>query len=397
MDYQTPSVQGLPAESGPDRQPVPREDAAAPPSSGLLHDVAAFIGRYLASTSSQRTVLALWTLHTYCFSAANTTPYLNIFSAESRCGKSVCLQVLRLLCASPWLAAGLPSSVLIRKIASQRPTLLLDQRETLFGAAYGKIRGLLISGARREGTYSLSAGSKAQICDHDVFCPKAFAGDGPLPVSLDPLCIPIFLVQRLPGSCLRKLRLHEAREAAQPLVLRLQQWAASNLDALQSAPPLAYDQFPEDLLSCYEDVIEPLLQIADLLGGEWPLQARTALGHVMDVHAQHDDSFVAPLLSDLYDLFHMEDDQRIPTGDLLEFLNNLETRPWSTWNKGAPMTARNLSRLLDRAGIRSRSQRYPSGGRGNGYQYQDFVLPWENWISKAEKRALEVPGENDQY
>lgn len=61
------------------------------------------------------------------------------------------------------------------------------------------------------------------------------------------------------------------------------------------------------------------------------------------------------------------------------------------------MTARNLARLLGRAGIRSRNQRHSSGGRGRGYQYQDFVLPWENWIPNAEKRALEVPGENDEY
>ena len=379
--------------------PILEENASAPE---LMQDVSAFISRYLACTRDQLTVLALWTLHTHCFSAANTTPYLSIFSAESRCGKSVCLQLLRLLCAEPWLAAGVPSSVVIHKITAHRPTLLLDQRETLFGAAYSKVRGLLISGARREGTYSLAAGNQGQVCDHDVFCPKAFAGDAPLPISLDPLCIPIFLVQRLPGGSLHKLRLHEAREAAQPLVVKLQQWAASNLDTLKIAPPLAYDQFPEHLSSRYEDSVEPLLQIADLLGGPWPLQARTALDRVFDVHAEHDDIFVAPLLSDIYDLFHMEDDQtgddhRISTGDLLEYLNNLETRPWRSWSKGAPMTARHLARLLGQAGIYSRNQRYPSGGRGNGYQYKDFVLPWENWLPKAEKQALEVPGENEAF
>jgi hypothetical protein len=377
-------------------QPVPRENASASPSSEMLHDVAAFIARYLACTSEQRIVLALWVLHTYCFSAAHSTPYLNIFSTESRCGKSVCLQVLRLLCASPWLAAGVPSSVLIRKITADRPTLLLDQRETLLGAAYTKIRGLLISGARREGTYSVSAGNKGQIADHDVFCPKAFAGDAPLPISLDPLCIPIFLVQRFPGDRLRRLRLPEAREAAQSLVLRLQQWAASNLEALKSAPPLPYDQFPEDLSSNYEDSVEPLLQIANLLGGEWPLQACSALIRVFDFHTEHDDSYVVPLLSDIYDLFETEKDRRLPTGDLLEYLNNLETRPWRSWNKGGLLTARNLARLLGQVGIRSRNQRYPSGGRGNGYQYEDFLLPWQNWLPKAEKQALEVPGENDK-
>jgi hypothetical protein len=231
--------QSLLAESGSDPQ--------------LLSDIAAFISRYLACTSHQLTVLALWILHTHCFSAADATPYLNIFSVESRCGKSVCLQLLRLLCADPWLVAGVPSSVLIRKITTQRPTLLLDQRDVVFDAGYGKLRGLLISGARRESTYSLAQGSKGQVCDYDVFCPKAFAGDAPLPVSLDSLSIPIFLVQRLSGGELQKLRLQPAREAAQPLVLRIQQWANQNLEALKSAPPLTWGRFPEYLSACYDD------------------------------------------------------------------------------------------------------------------------------------------------
>jgi hypothetical protein len=376
--------QSLPAESGSEPQ--------------LLFDIAVFISRYLACTSHQLTVLALWTLHTHCFAAADATPYLNIFSAESRCGKSVCLQLLRLLSADPWLAAGVPSSLLIRKITAQRPTLLLDLRDTVFDAGYGKLRGLLISGARREGTYSLPQG-KGQVCDYDVFCPKAFAGDAPLPVSLDPLCIPIFLVQRHVGGELQKLRLRQAREAAQPLVLRIQQWVARNLEALKSSPPLTWDQFPNHLLPCYEDSLEPLLQIANLLGGEWPVRVRTALNKVFDL--PDDATYVAPLLSDIQVIFDTQpdtgDDHRIPTGDLLECLNNLDARPWRSWNKGGHMTARNLARLLGLAGIRSRNQRHSSGGRGRGYQYQDFVLPWENWIPNAEKRALEVPGENDEY
>jgi putative DNA primase/helicase len=140
------------------------------------------------------------------------------------------------------------------------------------------------------------------------------------------------------------------------------------------------------------------LQIADLLGGEWPLRARTALNNIFDL--PDDATYVAPLLSDIQNIFGAEDtgdDQRIPTADLLGYLNNLDTRPWRSWNKGGPMTARNLTRLLGHAGIRSRNQRYSSGGRGKGYQYEDFVLPWENWIPNAEKRALEVPGKNDEY
>src|SRR5579864_3798965 len=79
-----------------------------PPVDGnkLLNDVSEFIGRYLQCSEHQRTVLALWALHTHCMSAAQVTPYLAIQSAEKQSGKTLCLQLLNLLCESPALTAG---------------------------------------------------------------------------------------------------------------------------------------------------------------------------------------------------------------------------------------------------------------------------------------------------
>lgn len=94
-------------------------------SKDMLSPLSQFFSRYLSCSEDQRTILALWTLHIHCFAAAQTTPYLDISSTEWQSGKTVCLRLLSLLCADPWLATGINSTVLVRKLTAGRPALLL--------------------------------------------------------------------------------------------------------------------------------------------------------------------------------------------------------------------------------------------------------------------------------
>jgi hypothetical protein len=80
----------------------------SPPVDGneLIQEVAQFIARYLQCSAHQRTLLALWVLHTYCYCSARVTPYLSIQSAGKQSGKTLCLQLLSLLCDHPALTSG---------------------------------------------------------------------------------------------------------------------------------------------------------------------------------------------------------------------------------------------------------------------------------------------------
>ncbi|HEY6968851.1 MAG TPA: hypothetical protein VJA94_06595 [Candidatus Angelobacter sp.] len=69
--------------------------------SRMLDDICTFLARYLHCSPEQRTVLALWVLHTHSFAAARATPYLAIQSARKLSGKSLCLRLLSLLSAHP--------------------------------------------------------------------------------------------------------------------------------------------------------------------------------------------------------------------------------------------------------------------------------------------------------
>src|SRR5579864_1041475 len=80
-------------------KPLPDPNLDLPPMDGvhLLSQITEFIARYLHCSEHQRTVLALWVLHTHCIGAATLTPYLAIRSDRRQSGKTLCLQLLSLL------------------------------------------------------------------------------------------------------------------------------------------------------------------------------------------------------------------------------------------------------------------------------------------------------------
>src|SRR5215510_9731629 len=70
----------------------------------MLNSLVGFLRNYLVAEEYQLNILALWIVHTRCFNLFSTTAYLDIRSPEAECGKSRCLELLRLLCDEPWYA-----------------------------------------------------------------------------------------------------------------------------------------------------------------------------------------------------------------------------------------------------------------------------------------------------
>ena len=81
--------------------------------------------------------IALWIVHTHAFDAAEVTPYLAITSAEKRSGKTRTLDILELVAAEPWRTINPTGANLFRSIAADRPTLLLEEVDAVFGSSHG--------------------------------------------------------------------------------------------------------------------------------------------------------------------------------------------------------------------------------------------------------------------
>lgn len=77
---------------------------------------------------------------TYVFERFEIIPYLAINSAEKRCGKSRLLEILNRLVQRAWLTSRTSTAALIRKIADDRPSLLLDESDTALSAECASAR-----------------------------------------------------------------------------------------------------------------------------------------------------------------------------------------------------------------------------------------------------------------
>jgi hypothetical protein len=267
------------------KQPIPVDGQQ------LLSQVSSFLSQYLVCTEDHLAVLALWTLHTHCFAASPVTPYLYIRSRERESGKTVCIELLSLLCMRPWLTCGCTPGLILAKLAKQeRCTLLLDDSDPVLARSRSVVTlGLLNRGFSRGGVYNIpeAAPGGVMVGAVDAFCPKAFAGMHPLPASIDGLCIPINLEPKDPGAAERFSKEH-ARLKGESLRESLQQWALENADRLKGAL-YREDQLPQDLSPRQQDCAEPLLRLADTIAGDWPARARRAVANVYNVHDKEED------------------------------------------------------------------------------------------------------------
>lgn len=288
-----------------------------------------FIRRYIALTPAEADVIALWIVHTHCFEAAQDTPYMAITSAEKQCGKSRLLELLELLVLRPWLTGSVSAAVLYRTIADLHPTLLLDESDATFNGnrEFGEaLRGVLNSGHHIGGKASRCerAGDTFIRRDFDTFCPKAIAGIGKLPDTVADRSIPIRLKRKAPGAILERFRRRDVKPEAEQLCGQIAEWLTEHSERLVTMRP----ELPDALSDRQQDGAEPLLAIADAVGGEWPERARAALVQLLTGSAAEDQSEGVRLLADIRTAYHAVGHDRMTTSELLTRLNTDETLPW---------------------------------------------------------------------
>jgi len=346
----------------------------------LLTDISFFITRFVSLSRTQADVCALWTVHTHTIDATDFTPYLNPQSPVKRSGKTRLLEVERMLVKKPWFTGRVTASALVRKTHLEHPTLLLDESDTAFQADrdYSEaLRGILNSGFERDGTYSMSvpAGNDWKPHDFSTFSPKMIAGIGRLPSTIEDRSIPIRLKRARREEQRERFRKLKIRPEAAQLRVKIEEWAASNIDALRKTEP----QLPDELNDRQQDVCEPLIAIAELAGGEWPTQARAALVTLCTGNTIADDSPSVQLLSDIRMIFARDNLVRISTSDLLDQLGEIEEAPWASFESGRPLNAFRLSRLLIAFDVRPRDVRFNDTVL-KGYLRTDFQEGWDRYL-----------------
>jgi hypothetical protein len=358
----------------------------------LLADVRSFVRRFVVLSAEQLTAVALWVLHTHVYDVLGITPYLSVTSAEKQSGKTVLLEVLAVLVREPWLTGSTSPAVLARKVDAVSPTLLLDETDAAFKGdkEYAEaLRGILNTGFKASGVYSRCEGNGANLTFRDfrTFCPKAIAGIGRLPGTLEDRSIPIRLKRKAPGERVERKRERRITVEASQLRQRLQAWAAVHEQQLRE---LDYDQFEqvlEGLSARAADIWEPLLGIASLADEDAVSQASTAALVLSGAPEADEGSLGERLLADIRGIFTEQACDRLTSSQLVAKLNELEDAPWAELNAGRPLTTNRLAGLLKRYEIRPRSIRLPDGQTPKGYLLDQF--------EDAFARYLPAPTDSD--
>jgi Protein of unknown function (DUF3631) len=349
----------------------------------ILDRVAFFYRRFVVLSPAQATIAALWTLHTYTIEAAETTPFLLITSPERESGKTRFLETAELVVRKPLRASNLSVAVLYTKIEEELPTLLLDELDSILGPKAKReneeLRGLLCAGNRRGSKAHRVAwvGKKRISESFEVFCPRALAGIGRFPETIESRSLQIRLKRRTKTEEIERLGPRERRRVEPEACLlrdQIEEWAGKDLYQLRDSDP----DFPQGLTDRQEEGAQPLLAIADLAGGDWPEKTRRALVALCRGEGAERGSYRERLLRDCQTVFERRRVERLYSSDLCFALTELEESPWSEWNHGKPITPRGLSHILEEFDIRPR-QIWIDGVNRNGYERSFFKDAWSRW------------------
>ena len=145
----TPHVGGYGAEGIKTRNESPHVVSCG---GKLLEELTGIFSRYVVLPKWAAETLALWTVHTYAFELREVSTYIGLESPEKRCGKTTLLGVLSKVVNRPVVAANISPSAFFRVIEKVRPTLLIDEADTVL-QGNDELRGILNAGYSRETAY----------------------------------------------------------------------------------------------------------------------------------------------------------------------------------------------------------------------------------------------------
>jgi Protein of unknown function (DUF3631) len=337
----------------------------------LLDNISHAVERYLVLPEGCAEALALWAVHTHVFECFAHSPRLAITSPEKQCGKTTTLDVLGELVARPLPTSNATTAAIFCTIEIVKPTLLIDEADT-FLRENEELRGVLNAGHRRGGQIIRTVGDDHEPRQFSTWTPAAIAMIGRLPDTLEDRSVSIALRRRRPSEKVQQFRSDRAPDLKQ-LARKIARWCDDNRQSLAASDPNT-----GMLVNRSADNWRPLFAIADIVGDRWSKTAR-AVAEAAET-AKRDQSKRTMVLSDIRDFFSARPEaDRVRSADLTDALGAMESRPWSEWRNGKPMTPAALARLLGPFGIGPGTKR-DGVATFKGYLLSDFTEAFATYL-----------------
>lgn len=337
----------------------------------LLNDIAFTVKRFIVCSDKVVDAVTLWIAMTWYIDVLQVAPLAVIMAPEKRCGKSQLLFLIGRLVRRAIAAGNITSAALFRVIDAWNPTLLLDEADT-FLCRNKELLGVLNCGHTRNSAYILRVVDD-EPTKFSVFGAKAIAGIGRLTETLMDRSIVFELRRKLPHESTERLRYAEP-DLFETLAAKLARFAIDHREQVRTARPA----LPEQLNDRAQDNWEPLLAIADIVGGEWPVRARQAAVSISGGNSST-RSVGEELLRDIQSIFAEKGVDRVFSKNLIENLCADEERPWASFDRGKSISPRQVSSQLHEYGILPRSVRIGSA-TAKGYMVDQFEEAFQRYL-----------------
>ena len=346
----------------------------------LVKSLESLFARYLSIDARVLLVLACWSIATHLFAAFDAFAYIAITSPTKRCGKTRASELLELVCLNPLRTVGITAAALFRLVELKKPTLIIDEAETLRSRdeKASAVREILNAGYR--------AGQKVWRCNDakahepqsfETYCPKVLVLIGNLTDTLSDRCIPVAMRRRNGGAISDRFRMARVREESAPVRTQISEWTHENAELVKM-------WYLENALTFVEDREEelwlPLFAVCAIAAPSRLAELESTARQIAGLKsAAEPTDFGIKLLDDIKGTFESKKQERLSTLELLQELNCSDESPWSTWVQGRELNARGLASLLRPFGIHSQNVRTEAGVL-KGYSAESFKDAWERYL-----------------
>jgi Protein of unknown function (DUF3631) len=341
-----------------------------------------FLRRFVSYPSEHAHVAhALWCVHAHLMEKWESTPRLAFLSAEPASGKTRALEITELLVPNPVTAVNVSPAYLFRKVGSEEGvTLLYDEIDTVFGPKAREneeLRGLLNAGHRKGAVAGrcVVRGKNIETEEIPAYAAVAMAGLGWLPDTI------------LSRSVIVRMRRRHAGERVEPYRRRVHAAEGyrirDTIVAWAHSASIDWPNLPDEIQDRDADVWEPLVAIADAIGGDWPARARAAGIALVAESKEGEPSLGIRLLTDLQSIF--EGEQELSSKAILERLQALAESPWGDLH-GKPLDERGLAKRLRAYGVKPKTIR-TGAGTPRGYSKADLEDQWRRYLPELPDKS----------
>lgn len=380
--------------------PTPPSWHESVPGDALGNEIAEFFESYVDfKHTTDPYVMTVWAIGTHLFDSFDIFPRLGFSAPEPECAKTLCLELLGLLCRDFVIAANLSVAVAFR-IMQRRPTLGLDELDTYL-EKYPELIGVLNSGHRKNGfVYRMEKIDEQQeIMKFPTFAPCCYAMIGKPTEAFLSRTIMINLHKKLSGVVKEDYEESEALSKEIDILRRkIRRWVTDNRGAVAACKPdLA------TLRNRQRDNWKPMIKIASVMGQEWANRMLNAAGLVPKRDKATDRQ---KLLADIKEIFAEQEVDRMPSELLIQHLVfEKHEHNWYRYhhhNENQPLDQSDLADLLEAYEIRPKNIRlnkqlqlafYPTDkekdrpGTKKGYLLEHFTPVFERYLAEAQDEA----------